>query len=207
MKKLALLPFAALAFGAACSDTTAITAPENAAFSNGVSAPGTPVTATFVIDLDGTRTYRQDGSVGNNGKGTCVSGGEGRWYNPKNKTTSDKPHPLCSTASAGQTITVSFSEIANYVLSTNGNKQLNFSVDPELGTSRGIQYKANTDRTQGFGVLTHTGDSVDRERVWTINLGQADLNTSGDVLVRANPGTALEVCNADLGCHPGFMTW
>jgi hypothetical protein len=42
-------------------------------------------------------------------------------------------------------------------------------------------------------------------RIWTINLAQALLNDSGNLI---NPaGTVLEACNVSLGCWPGSMTW
>ena len=168
----------------------------------GVASPNTPVGATFTISVGGSIVYRESGP-GNNGKGECRAGGI--WYNPTTRKTSEKAHPQCASVTSGEAITVTFQEIATYVLSTNGNVQLNFSVDPVLLTARGLQYKKTGDYTQSFGTLSHTGDSVDAGRAWTINLGQPLLNNTGNLIVRT--GTVLEACNADLGCHPGLMTW
>jgi hypothetical protein len=75
------------------------------------------------------------------------------------------------------------------------------SPDP-IDCGRALQYKANLDLTAGAGSLQTT--DVDG-RIWTINLAQAMLNDSGNLI---NPaGTVLEACNASLGCWPGSMTW
>lgn len=194
----------------ACAGLLALTAcgslptsPTADAPSHRVASPGSAVTAQFTITFDGAVVYRESGP-GNNGKGTCVSGG--RWYNPQNHHTSEQAHPQCASISAGATFTVVFDETATYVLPPSGNVQLNFAPDCTLSAAndcaRGVQYKKNQDVTVGFGSLAPLDDEG---RTWTIDLGQPLLNASGNLI---NPaGTILEACNAALGCFAGTMTW
>ena len=176
---------------------------------NGVSSPNTPVTAVVRVELGGSIVYRTSGP-GNNGKGECRA--EGAWYNPQTRHTSEKAHPQCATLVAGQTITVTFSEVATYVLPPSGNVQLNFApaagcdplTDP-LGCGRSIQYKKSQDLTVGAGVLTAT-ESAHGTGLWTIALaaGQPFAGTGNNM---DRTGTLIVACNTTLGCHPGSLSW
>jgi hypothetical protein len=198
MKKFAFVPMVALAFAACADNPTASVGADSALQSRGVSNPGTVVTFEAVISIGegGTYEYRDSGP-GNNGKGTCYGGGH--WYNPQTRTTSDKPHPQCRSLMGGESFTLRFEHIANYVLATNGNVQLTF------GDDRALHYQSNQNRTQGAGVLVHIGDELDATREWTVDLGQNMLRGSGNLLDPA--GTSLRICNVDLGCFYGSMSW
>lgn len=205
MNRMTYLGLVALSLGACATDPTgpAPSFGKAGATSGGVSNPGITINAVFTVAYQGAIVYRESGP-GNNGKGECLS--EGRWYNPQNHHTSEKAHPQCATVTGG-TITVTFTESANYVTPPNGNVQLNFTPDCALSPDpvacgRALQYKKNQDLTTGAGSLQTT--DVDG-RLWTINFAQAMLNDSGNLI---NPaGTVLEACNASLGCWPGSMTW
>jgi len=211
MKKFAFVPMVAIAF-AACADSPTALSTDDALLNRGgakqggqtapVSNPNTPVSAVFVIPGEGGTPYYRESGAGNNGKGECRS--EGRWYNPENRKTSEKPHSQCLSVSGGQTITVTFSEIANYVVAPSGNVNLNFS-DMAENQDRKLQYHKNHDATDGKGTLVKVGDSVDPTRMWMIDLDQALLRGAGNLIDRT--GTELKACNVDLGCFPGVMTW
>jgi hypothetical protein len=209
------------ALGACSSDASLATAPAAAehytatAAANGVSNPNTPVTALVTISVGGSLLYRESGpgnaGNGNDDLGTCTTGG--RWYNPQNKKTSANPSPHCLSISAAQIFTITFSEVANYVLATSGNVNLNFApaagcdplTDP-LGCGRAIQYKKNQNVTGGFGILTAT-ETEHGSGLWTIDLGAANqpfATTNNNILPS---GTAIIACNTTYGCHPGLMTW
>lgn len=206
-------PAATLLLGAlaACAtETSAPVAPEVvSSAANAVSNPNTPVNAQVTISVGGSIVYRSEGPS-NNGLGTCLP--VGRYYNPQGKKTSEKEHPQCATVTPATEITVTFNEVANYVLPSNGNVNLNFNpaagcdplTDP-LGCGRAIQYKKNQDVTTGAGILATT-ETAHGTGVWTIDLGtNQPFATTGNNLVRT--GTPIIACNATLGCHPGMMSW
>ena len=110
MKKLALLPIAALAFTAACDDTKSPVAPSDANFELvdktirvDASQVNAHVCGTFTVTVPGTPGYVLGmegvvaGRVPGNSKplGTCDTG---MWFNPQTKKTAgseSKPHPHC----------------------------------------------------------------------------------------------------------------
>ena len=175
----------------------------------GVSNPNTAVAARVSVHIDGSIVYRESGP-GKNGKGSCVTGGA--WYNPQNRTTSEKAHAQCAEVVAGRTIVVDFATTANYVLPPNGNVQLNVAADPAcLATAldaaqctRGIHYKKSQNVTGGFGLVTATEAT---SGAWTIDLAAAHqpFNASENNIVRT--GMVVVACNATFGCHPGTMSW
>lgn len=199
---------------AACgAESTAPAAVESfTATADGVSSPNTPVTATVVVSIEGTVTYRESGPGNRGGSdndkelGECRVGGT--WYNPKSKTTSANPHPNCRTVSGGTQVTVVFAETANHVVPPSGNVQLNFAPDcslaanPLLSCGRGLSYKKNADATTGSGRIVTTEPSTGE---WTIDFAHPVFNNTGNLIIRA--GTAVVACHATLGCHPGTMSW
>ena len=210
-----LLPVATLLVGAltACSADSAMAPTVQplvaSADASGVSNPNTSVAARVSVEVGGSITYRTSGP-GKNGKGTCTMGGA--WYNPQNRTTSQKEHAQCAEVAAGRTIVVDFAATANYVLPPSGNVQLNVAADPIcLATAvdaalcaRGIHYKKSQNMTAGFGLVT-AGEAS--SGTWTIDLAAAQqpFNASENNIVRT--GMVVVACNATFGCHPGTMSW
>ncbi len=189
----------------------------------GVSNPNTEVSALVEVTLDEQVIYRSDDSPPNSnqanrrcrqgvanpasGAGGDPTPTDGALFNTSNNTQiGTAPHAQCTTVIPGEELAVEFSEIANYVLATSGNIQLNFSVDPVELTPRGIQYKVDKKVngggfTIGFGVLT----ALDEDgRTWTIDLAQFTNAGSPFVPARELP---VEACNDDLGCHFGILSW
>lgn len=189
MRKLVLLPLAALSL-AACGDVSnPVTAPDSALGNNGVSNPGTGVTSTFTVTTPGSTviTYL---ATPKNGKGRCEAGGV--WYNQAGNN-GGANHEQCTdvTTIPGATVTVTFSETANLVNAKSGNINLNFAAVciPALNAetqeeectfpSRSVQYHRNSNWTSGTGTIYGTGDDGS---TWSIDLGQIGHSSNAQML-------------------------
>jgi hypothetical protein len=175
MKKLLVLPFAAVVAFAGCSDLT--TAPVGEAQFSGVSAPKTAVTGTIQMS---EATIRESGPS-NNENGTCEAGGAFR--NNGGKLSSSVPHEQCMTAGAIVPVVLNFS--ANYVQATSGNVQLNFGQvcdpeDPSVCSKVYLHYKKNSDTSEGAGTLFASSGGL-----WELLL----MNVSGDGNLLIRTGT------------------
>jgi hypothetical protein len=178
---------------------------------NGVSNPGTPVNATATYEAEATDVTYRDSGPSNNNRGTCTTGGRyvTRSGNQTQTRTSEPNHPQCATrgSGTGTMVTITFSEVANYVLSTNGNIQLNFSRVNDL--PRGVQHKRTSNTTSGFGVLVSS--SASEGNVWVMDLSQIDQESGTYGLESATRAiNGLMVCRADdanVCAFNGSMSW
>jgi hypothetical protein len=205
---------------AGCTSERSLLAPTATPnFSNGVSSPGTAVGAQFVVYVASFTYYRGDGSVSNNGKGTCNSHDDGTvgWYTTPGSTQGKKTNPpkeigpnhaQCQSIIPAHTITVSFADVANYVRSSSGNNELNFSplctTNADLTqtcVSRYVHYQFQNDITTGTGVLYGTGvSSLDGSTSnWTVDLGQ--INSSTNLISDPPRYLILTAVNTD-GTYP-----
>jgi hypothetical protein len=184
MKKLLVLPLAAVVAFAACSDTTAFTAPDQLDIK--AADPGTDVTVTFNIGTPGTPgVYRTEPRGAN---GHCEANGE--WFQHSGlsgatHTSKGINHDQCTDVQpvAGTEITVSFEGQANYVVAArSGNIHLNFSIcgyteneethewEPvacEVNTF--VHYKKSSNWTEGSGTIIGKGSDGSQ---WTIDLSR-----------------------------------
>jgi hypothetical protein len=208
-KKCTVLTWgAAVVLLSACASESAV-APDLTMSANrqGVSQPQTTVTTSAVFTQAGSTVIRQDGSPGNSGQGTCILNGGGAWLNPGGQTAGAIPHPQCLTVVDAVELTITFSDLATYVLSANGNIQLNFSADPTLFTARGVQYKRNQNYTDGFGVLYGTDENGGS---WTLLLDQISNVGPGGLAAGVREFTGLTTCRADDATYcasNGTMSW
>lgn len=203
--KFLALPLLALGL-AACSEAEGPMEPQ---FNNGVSNPGTSVTSTFTVTLPEYTTFTYLSAPKNN-KGRCEAGGV--WFNQAGNN-GGANHQQCTnvTVVAGQTINVSFSEVANFVLAKSGNINLNFtptcSTD-ELGvttcTSRQVQYSKNANWTTGTGVVLGTADNGG---TWAIDLSQIGHAGNASMLGRSiGPVVAAQV-GGSLSYGAATLSW
>lgn len=203
-----LVHVAVAAFVVACGDSSTNPVDASLRFAKGgVANPGTTVTASVTITTPSETIIRESGLPNSgNVNQECRAGGALWKISPGTpQQIGTAPHAQCLTVVAGEEIEVLFEDIANYVLPTGGNYQLNFSPDPNDGiTPRYVHYKKNGDYTEGTGILY----SVDPTG-WTIDLSQALVNQGGNLLANPATGFIVEACSvADPGkCGFGTLTW
>jgi hypothetical protein len=198
---------------AACAESPTDTTTQ---LGKGVSNPNTNVTGAFVVHIEGSLELKAPG-VYTRGSGNstevhyCDEAGA-KWSLDRNgalkNQTGSAPHQHCIAGfTPGYDITITFSSVANYVLPTGGNYQLNFtqSCTTVEGITTcvpiGVQYKKTGNFTLGTGGLATDADG----RVWTIDFQQPLLQSPGNLL--ADRTLYLVARNAELGCWPGQMTW
>ena len=224
-KRYAAFVVVATAITACSNEPTAprTKAPGAAAFSSGVSSPNTAVGAVFDVSAEGGTYYAGTGPS-KNGMGECHHHDDGTtgWYwVPGNAHTpgtgsngaasgdqeNGPNHEQCKFTSPGYTVTVTFSDNANYVKSPSGNMALNF--DPYcVGStcySRDVQYKKNLGTTKGQGMLHGIGVRSDNQSIshWSIDLSQ--INALGDLI--DDPPRSLSVnAHNDEGLYPNTQT-
>lgn len=215
---LALLALAACSPDSLTAPTDTVDGPQFA--KGGVSNPGTAIGSNFVIYVAGTTYYRGDGTPSRNGQGLCNSHADGTtgWYYVPGNFSNKKPvpghengpnHAQCREISPAYTITVTFGDVANYVLSASGNNELNFNslctpnADPLLAptcVSRWVHYQQQSDWTSGTGILYGTGvSSLGGSSNWTIDLSQVNSNTN---LISAPPRTLIVMAHNTDGAYP-----
>jgi len=207
-----LVVVSAMLMGACASE--APLSPLEASLSKGVSNPGTPVGASFTITTEATTIVSLiTGQPRNGGQLTNDYCANGAYMKYRNNTqsweiTGANPHAQCtqSITIPGSTITITFSAVANYVLSTNGNVQLNFQDLPVLDefsgaclyncTPRYVHYKKNSNSRDGAGAIVGFGTDGSQ---WTIGLSQFAGSGIGGLApsVRAFTGLATEVGGAE----------
>lgn len=203
---LACLALAALVGG--CGDTPTDPVPASPQLAKGgVANPGTVVTTRVTVTTPSQTIVRESGAPNSgNANQECRAGGALWKISPGTpQQIGTAPHAQCLTVVPGAELEILFEEIANYVLPTGGNYQLNFSPDPNDGiTQRYVHYKKAGDYTEGTGVLY----SVDPAG-WTIDLGQPLVNQGGNLLENPATGIVVEACSvADPGtCGFGTLTW
>jgi hypothetical protein len=209
----------------ACSDSsTNPLSPNQASLGKGVSEPNTAVNASFRITTAGysfTERYTtvcdeatgqctdlpsNHGQTGIAGNDKCVNGAlykrsvkqgvVGEW---DATPTGVVPHPQCSDVVVveGSTITVSFSEVANYVLATSKNIQLNFAPRCTIAEDltsvcvpRYVHYSKAAGSTAGFGILYGTGSD---NSSWAIDLGVFTEPNNASLLARSITLPAVEL--------------
>ena len=192
----------------------------------GVSTPGVSATAVVTVSVEGQRVARSAPRAPHSG--TCNA--DGSWTH----ATGSKTNPwvttgawngVCTDITAGQYITVTFSETANYVAPPSGNKQLNFADlctdpnDPATCTKRGVHYKKNQNETVGFGTLVSTsaimctepngGGTCTDAGLWTVDLSQLSA-AAFDVFTLPHDGVGgwlITAHSATSGDHPGYLAW
>ena len=193
---------------------------------SGVSSPGTVVTATVTGAVAGQQVARATPRAPH--EGTCNADGSwthatGSGTNPW--VTTGPWNGVCTDVTVGQYITVTFSELANYVAPPSGNINLNFADvcadanDPLTCVKRGVQYKQNSNETIGFGVLTSTsatmctepngGGTCSDAGVWTIDLSELS-GTDFNAFTLPHDGVSgwlIHSTSATYGTHPGYMAW
>ena len=232
-KRYAGLAFIAGGLAACSNDVTAPTMAANSAPAfSGVSSPNTTVNSSFVIFVGGS-TYYAGSGPSRNGKGECrthTDGTVGWYWVPGNIQAGGKRgkgggassgdqetgpnHAQCAYASDGYQISVTFSEISNYVKSTSGNFQLNFNpfcvpnVDaslPPACDARYVHYKSTTDFSQGYGLLHGIGVRSDDGSTsdWTIDLSQIHSSSN---LINDPPRQLLVIAHNTNGLYPDSPT-
>jgi len=232
-KRYAGLAFIAGGLAACSNDVTAPTMAANSAPAfSGVSSPNTTVNSSFVIFVGGS-TYYAGSGPSRNGKGECrthTDGTVGWYWVPGNIQAGGKSgkgggassgdqetgpnHAQCAYASDGYQISVTFSEISNYVKSTSGNFQLNFNpfcvpnVDaslPPACDARYVHYKSTTDFSQGYGLLHGIGVRSDDGSTsdWTIDLSQIHSSSN---LINDPPRQLLVIAHNTNGLYPDSPT-
>ena len=208
----------------ACGDApTSAMAPRDAALGKGVSEPNTAVNAAFTITAPGysytvryttvcddagvcTDLPSNHGQTGALGNDKCVDGALYKRrvsrgvLGPWDATpTGVNPHPNCSDVVVvpGTTVTVTFNEIANYVLATSKNIQLNFNslctTNDDLTVTclpRYVHYSKASGITTGFGVLYGTGSD---NSSWAIDLGAFYEASNASLLARSITLPATEL--------------
>lgn len=203
-------------------------APGAAAFSSGVSSPNTAVGSQFVVYVEGATFYAGDGRPSRNGMGQCRSHSDGTtgWYwvpgnvqagghGSNGAASGDQEngpnHAQCRFVGGGYSVTVTFSDNANYVKSPSGNMALNFDPYCINGTcySRDVQYKKNLNTTKGQGVLHGTGVRSDNNAVshWSIDLSQISSSSN---LIDDPPRQLLVIAHNDEGWYadsPATISW
>jgi hypothetical protein len=200
MKKLALLPLAALAFAAACADTpTALQAPDGAAFTRDVSGP-TWVNLVFSFEVLG-------GGAGLNkhpqGKGTCRNeAGVANpnpaqadpaytfWYNQAGNRTNA---PFCQDTTAGESVTCSVDPEqrvrATYAQNpTDKTNNLNFDIDQEAngGSDLYVHWRQQQNDTRGLGTLEFSYACADGSG-GTATLDLAQFASAGTLFSAQDP--------------------
>ena len=229
-KRYASFVVVATAITACSNEPTApqTKAPGVAAFSSGVSSPNTAVGSQFVVYVEGATFYAGDGRPSRNGMGQCRSHSDGTtgWYwvpgnvqaggrGSNGAASGDQEngpnHAQCRFVSGGYTVTVTFSDNANYVKSPSGNMALNFDPYCINGTcySRDVQYKKNLNTTKGQGVLHGTGVRSDNNAVshWSIDLSQISSSSN---LIDDPPRQLLVIAHNDEGWYadsPATISW
>lgn len=195
MRKIhAAVPVLALLFGA-CADTTGpVDAPQ---FNKGVASPSSTVQVEVVIPGAGAGYWIMSGPS-RNGQGTCHNG---HYYNPTNRTTSDKPHAQCWVEGSGASQTITFDVFANHVQPTSGNEQLNFGTtchpnDAAVCSDTYVHYKKSpTNRTTGGGSLYGGG--------YAVHL--ANISEAGNKLFSSLPVTVCPLAGGS--CSIGTVTF
>jgi hypothetical protein len=114
MKKLFVLPVAAIVALGACNDVAPVAGPDGANFqlvdeTLRRTSGNADVVATFTVEITGGVAYRAAGTPGINAEGnevgTCFEGG--RWQNPSNRKFAAKvPHDHCVTVSPSRMISL-----------------------------------------------------------------------------------------------------
>jgi hypothetical protein len=229
-KRFAALVAAAAAIAACSSESTAPRTMSSgpAAFSSGVSNPNTAVGSQFVVYVEGATFYAGDGRPSRNGMGQCRSHADGTtgWYwvpgnvqagghGSNGAASGDQEngpnHAQCRFVNGGYTVTVTFSDDANYVKSPSGNMALNFDPYCINGTcySRDVQYKKTLNTTKGQGMLYGTGVRSDNNAVshWSIDLSQISSSSN---LIDDPPRQLLVVAHNDEGWYadsPATISW
>ncbi len=175
---------------------------------NGVSAPGTPVGATFTVtigDVGGT-AVQPDGPARNAQNGWCTGGVFTN--NGGNEAAGTPPHQQCLITVEPTIVTVTISGVlANYVVAPNGNINLNFQTCGNGAECEDtfVHYRANRNQndTRGNGSIFGNGDDGS---VWAIDLGQ--INHSGNAQIAARELTGL-VATSDNGLSASgvVLTW
>ena len=166
MKKLALLPLAALAFTAACSDTNQITAP-NGANLELVSGHGTTVTRA-TVDVRASFSFTTGGGtvsatdyvgvgINEEGKeiGTCRNG---RWTNPAGKQTGAMIHAHCvrgAAAASSPSQTITLEKIAGREHKSGSGKLEKLIL--EENDLLHIKYNDASKKNEGLGTLVAYG--------------------------------------------------
>ena len=191
----------------------------------GVSSPGTVVTATVTAAVPGQQVARatprapHEGTCNANGSWTHATGSS---TNPW--VTTGPWNGVCTDVTAGQYITVTFSELANYVTPPSGNINLNFadacaSADPLSCVERHVHYKNHSNETIGLGLLTSTSATICTEPngggtcsdagVWTIDLAELS-GTDFNAFTLPHDGVtgwAIHATSETYGTYPGYMAW
>ncbi|HSQ30245.1 MAG TPA: hypothetical protein VLN49_10365 [Gemmatimonadaceae bacterium] len=236
-KRFAALVAIAAVIAACSSESTAprTIASGAAAFSSGVSSPNTAVGSQFVVYVEGATFYAGDGRPSRNGMGQCRSHSDGTtgWYwvpgnvqaggrGSNGAASGDQEngpnHAQCRFVSGGYTVTVTFSDVANYVKAGNGNMALNFNsfcvpnADPALPPvcyPRDVHYQKNSNFTQGQGVLHGTGVRSDNNAIshWSIDLSQVSSSSN---LIDDPPRQLLVMAHNDEGWYadsPATISW
>jgi hypothetical protein len=152
--------------------------------------------------------YGSDGGPGNNGKGQCVTSGDGfpgLWVNPGGQDTHPF-HPQCAlTGATTTTLALSFPQPAQ-VFDANdgsGNRVLNFYSGGLIEAQ--LVYDGASDVTTGAGILIGT-DNASPAHIWTVYFGQPALSyvtglANGDLIgAMAGGGVQVIACNTAIGC-------
>jgi hypothetical protein len=152
--------------------------------------------------------YATDSTVGNNGKGMCVTSDEGApglWLNPQLHPTSPYHSNCLRLGQSSDALALSFP--AQAVLYTandaSGGKILNFMNSGAVVAQ--LVYDGSSGTTTGSGVLVGH-DGFVPWRFWSIGFGQTALNftgglANGDVIsALRSSGVEVIACNTVVGC-------
>jgi len=152
--------------------------------------------------------YAMDSTVGNNGKGMCVTsddGDAGLWLNPQLHPTSPYHSNCLRLGQSTDALALSFPAQAVLYLANDGSggKILNFVNNGAVVAQ--LVYDANAGTTTGSGVLVGH-DGFVPWRFWSVGFGQQALNftgglTNGDVIsALRSSGVDVIACNTAVGC-------
>lgn len=197
---LALVPMVG-----ACGENGPTDPVPTASFSNGAAAPGTGVLVTFTIPGEETEGYWLGAGVAfaAAANDSCyeIAGVAGYYKNPAgNATGSNQNAGKCWVAgTAGEPEVISFTVYANHVQARSGNEQLNFGSvcdpeDPDACSDTWVHYKANSNWSNGKGMLFGSGYSIDL----------SSIDEAGNVI--ANRPILVTACAAG-SCYGAELDW